>query len=799
MNFDVYFPFKNKEGKLCPGIKPKSMSWAEICTLAKSEAVVKQIDAIRAADEDKQGELKKELPAICYVGTSNSTRKASAMTPTQLVMIDIDHCEDAAASWDSIKEEIMAKGISLARFIMAAHMTPRKGLRIIFVSQPKFKTLKENMDWFNKEFDLGRFGRFDAPCKDFSRISFIFRGDELLYESPAICMNLPLEQYLVNDYVETQDNSQKPQAQTPTLFKGDSPQDVFTEDEIKEFDTFEFRGTPISVIVAKWVSVKGEPGKGEIHNYYNDMVKNFRNIVSNNKRALLYLLPRFGHTWDECWSSIVSICRVNTLSRLPKEFYFFLKDNGFYSDANAPKGKLQEYMLSEQEPEQIEDMPWLPPVFREFVKIAPKDFRVSMINALLPVMGTLTSYLQAKYYFDGRMHTTSFFSIIYAPPGTGKGFCERIMNILFDDLKIRDYVQQARENIYLRQMNKKSQNDKSPDMPKTSLRIIPPKNSESEFLQKQKDNEGYHMFTFAAEMDSWAKGVRAAGGNKDDMIRIAWDNGEYGQAFKSVSTFKGTVNLYWNVLITGTIQQLLSYFKNVENGLVTRCSFTSIENQEFAETPIWKELSKKDLQVLKKFTKRCDANTYTEPCNLIPEEVDTVSDDKFDNEVPWRFQFRPRQTVDMEWLRKPVEKFLESQRVKAALDLDKARDVFRRRAAVRGFRLGIMCHALWDKPRKSDLEKCIPFIEWWMNNDLEYSLKLWGTRYNNECEEMPNLSQRSLYNELDDKFSTNDVYAQCLKQNIKTPVRMVIFQWKKLGYVKKLSKNEFEKIKRKSL
>ena len=45
-------------------------------------------------------------------------------------------------------------------------------------------------------------------------------------------------------------------------------------------------------------------------------------------------------------------------------------------------------------------------------------------------------------------------------------------------------------------------------------------------------------------MDSWAKGVKAAGGNKDDMIRIAWDNGEYGQQFKSANTFKGTVNLY---------------------------------------------------------------------------------------------------------------------------------------------------------------------------------------------------------------------------------------------------------------
>ena len=453
-------------------------------------------------------------------------------------------------------------------------------------------------------------------------------------------------------------------------------------------------------------------------------------------------------------------------------------------------------MMGEEDSETQFSMPWLPPVFRELVATAPKDFRVSVVNSLLPILGTLTSYLEAEYYFDGRMHTTSFFSIIYAPAGTGKGFVTRFMDVLFEQLRMRDYVQQARDAIYQRANTRRSQNDKGPDMPNTSLRIIPPKNSEAEFLQKQLDNHGYHMFTYAAEMDSWAKGVRAAGGNKDDMVRVAWDNEEYGQQFKASNTFKGKVRLYWNVLITGTIQQILAYFRNVENGLITRCSFTTIDNQEFAPAPIWGKLNKKALKVLRTFMDRCDRNTYEEPCTLTPAEIDSVSDDKFDEEVDWRFKFKPRKRVDMTWLKKCICDFLEEQRKKASLDFDKARDSFRRRVAVRGFRLGIMCYALWENPRTCDLEKCIPFIRWWMNEDLERSLKLWGAQYNNAVEDTPNLTQRNLFNQLGDTFTKNDVYTLCIKQGIKTPVRQIICQWSKLGYVNKLTKTDYEKVGR---
>ena len=792
MNFDIYWPYVNKKGVTCPGVRPVSTPWEQVVGIMKDVKTRQLVEGVRAGNKD----CKLSLPAICWTAiASGDYRKANNGVPTQLVMIDIDHVEDPQKSWREIEERLGKHEYIANHLLFAAVTCSGHGLRLVFwACTANSSTIEGQMTYLDEKLHFGDFGDFDKQCKDMCRLSFLGLYDEVLYEDVTS---------LTGSFTDMMKVFGSPIVNKAKTDKSETPRlemegaTTFTTDEEEKFRSFMYRDHLVSEIVKKYVEVKGEPSSGEIHNYYNEMVKNFRCICDNNKRLLLFTLPRFGHTYEECWSQIVSICRVNTLSRLPKDFYFFLKDNGFYKTGYSGGGEFQKYMMSDEEPDKTGVRPpYLPPVFRELVGSAPDDFVLSCINSLLPILGTLTSYLKAVYPYDNREHTTSFFSVIYAPPSTGKGFVERYLDLLFEDLRMRDLVQSERENVYLRIIAKKGANDKAPDLPHVSLRLIPPKNSEAEFLQKQRDNQGYHMFTYAAEMDSWAKGVRAAGGNKDDMIRIAWDNGEYGQQFKSANTFKGTVKLFWNVLITGTIAQVENYFKNVENGLVTRCSFTTIENQEFRLPPRWGSLSKRGMETLQNFTERCDRRTYTEPCHVTIDDLKTVNDDNFDSEIQWRFTFRPRQEVNMDWIMPTIDKFHRDNMSKAALDVDRARDVFRRRVGVRGFRLALLCYGLWENPRKSDLEKCIPFIRWWMEKDLESMLKLWGAKYNEITDVTEIKVQRTVYDELGETFSKNDVYEVCLKQGIKTPLRRILFEWKKLGYVKSFE-GKFTKIKKK--
>lgn len=791
MIFDVYYPFFSKKaGKLVPGIKPNPMEWATIKSkILNSKDVKDKIERHRLGDPD----AKVSLPSICFVGRCEGTRRASAMKPTQYVMIDIDHCKVSAKEfWGQFKK--LEKWDWICDNVLLVHETPSHGIHMFFKAQPGMADLRQQMDALNAKFDFSQWGDYDSVVHDFARISFAFLSDEILFESGMLYMEIPpaTEDILINTAYnpEAKDDAQAEEG-TPTP-KSDVP--VITEAEAAEMDKSEWRGVELKMIIDAWVKFRGEPGPNEIHNYYNEMVKYFRNIMGNNKKLILHLLPRFGHSAEECWSQIKSICRVNTLSSLDKEFYFFLKNNGFYR--SNMKSKTDEYMLSDAEPSPVDDMPTAPPVFREFLNSAPKDFRIPMVNALMPVMGTLTSYLGAVYPYDDRVHTTSFFSVIFAPPSTGKGFTGRIM-FLFDDLKMRDMVQNAREQVYLRAYNRKSANDKSPDLPHTSLRIIPAKNSEAEFLQKQQDNNGYHMFTFAAEMDSWAKGEKAAGGNKSDMIRMAWDNDEYGQQYKSASTFKGIVKLYWNVLITGTQNQLERYFKDVENGLVTRCCFTEIENQEFKLAQTWRPITKKGMEVIRNFMARCDANTYEEPCQITPDQLLGVNDDDFDKEIDWRFKFKPRQIVDMSWIMPTIDAFQKEQCAMGMLAIDKARDAFRRRVGVRGFRLALLCTALYPNLNKRAMDTIKNFVAWWMRVDIENMLRLWGAKYNEQNEHAPNLYNINVFSSLKQEFTRNELLVVMKQQGVKSRVSNVLWQWKKAGFIEKLNQDTYKKLNKK--
>jgi hypothetical protein len=326
------------------------------------------------------------------------------------------------------------------------------------------------------------------------------------------------------------------------------------------------------------------------------------------------------------------------------------------------------------------------------------------------------------------------------------------------------------------------------------------KNSEAEFLEKQRNNKGHHMFTYCAEIDQWRKGIRAAGGNKDDMVRIAWDNGIYGQNYKSANTFKGKVQLFWNVLLAGTDDQVAVYFKNVTNGLVTRCSFTHIDNQQFQEVaPQWKKLSKKDMKKVDDFLARCERNTYTEPFTYNPQDAYLVDDKDFDSEVPWHFSFKRMQYIDVDWINSTVNKFQKEQCRKAMIDNDEARDTFRRRVGDRGKRIALLCTQLYGKPMTDkDKKACAKWIEWWMEQDLNAICKTFGSKYQQAMQEtaLPDgTHSKSILEHLGDEFDKSEVRRVADILGYKQKVRDIIYNWIKAGVVEKFAKDKWRKVK----
>lgn len=773
MQFQFYNSFTNKAGRRLPGVRAKELTMSYFYMLAQSDQVKKTISLFRKGEGEKTG-----LPAITWCGiTRTGYRKAENMTPTGFFMMDYDHVgEDLRKVFEEHKGQMAENKVLLV------HITPSgRGLRIVARCKEGTGTLAENMEWLHKVLNLG-IGDYDEAVKDISRLSFCPQIEDVLYVNEELWREF--EAMKPEDL--PQPETQQPEAAKKTVTKKTAAakaERTEAAESTEEHKAFTYKGHLVSSIMQKYVDVFGTPEEGERHNFYNQMVKYFRNICDNDPQLLCDLLPRFDpdSTDESCLSQCQSICRTNTTGKLPREFYLFLVKNGFYKQAEQTEEPLtEEDVRNALAKPAKERVPEMPPVFREIVRTCPQDFVVPCVNALLPVMGTLTSNVRAVYPYDARQHSTEFFSIVYAPPGTGKGFIERFISLLHRNIELRDMLSDRKESIFAAAQMRKGDNERSPENPHVSKRVMEAKNSETDFLEKQQANKGHHMFTYAAEMDQWRKGVRAAGGNKDDMIRIAWDNGYYGQSFKSPNSFKGRVRLYWNVLITGTRDQLDAYFRNVTNGLVTRCGFSDIKNQEFAEAPKWGELTKQDMEVINRWVDKQDKAEYARPVNFDINTLDDIADDDFDKEVPWKHVFNEPQVVDINWIMPTIERWLNKQREEALKNQNLAQDVFRRRVAVRGFRLALLCTTLYDSMGKAEQKTVSKFVEWWMGKDIENILALYGEKYNEVTkEDAEHKPQNTLWEELPQKFTVEELQSACVKCCVLSPVRNIISVWKK--------------------
>lgn len=762
MKLEYYKSFYSPRAKMfAPGVKSNPLTRQEFLDICQSEQVNNLIKAYREGDK----EAKRKLPAVTWCGYSvTGVRRLTDMQPTGYYIVDIDHMNVFPQSFVINNPE--QYGIRLI------HITPSgKGMRIVARQQEDINTLIGNMQWLEDKLKLSLLGDFDTAVKDVSRLSFVPKYDEILFISDLL-FNEDFEPTITAGFIDNEPTTEKIEnsAEIPSI----------NSEDVK------YNGWLVSEIVSRYIDTVGKPTEGERHIFYNSLCRDFRNIVDNNPYKLCAVLPAFEGSEQSRLSQCKSICRTNTSVAVPYRIKKFLAENGY-----------SQQRVDEDEPAKPKrKIPTPPPVFKELLKTAPEDFKFPLVQALLPIIGTLTSHLRSTYWYDNRQHSTQFFSVIYGGSGMGKGFVEKMIDIFHTQISMRDAMSSAREQIYNRIVTTNKKNDKDPDNPRVSLRIIEPKCSEADFLEKQQANGGHHMFTYAAEMDQWRKGVRAAGGNKDDMLRIAWDNGIYGQNFKSANTFKGRVRLFWNVLITGTKPQLEKYFINCENGLVGRCGFSEVRNQEFATPPEWKKLSAKEMKLIDEYVERMDLQVYGKG---VDEEsynaLTTVSDEEFDNVIKWKHSLCAPVNVNIDWMKEYIDNFLEEQRKFSVRDQDYARDSFRRRVAVKGFRLALLCTSLYENISEKDKRTIGKFVDWFMKEDIEEMLTLWGKQYNALYEHKPvNKRATTIFDTLGDTFTADDIKAACARLNYLTPAKVIICQWKSLNLIKKTNKNTYKKL-----
>ena len=530
------------------------------------------------------------------------------------------------------------------------------------------------------------------------------------------------------------------------------PTEVVNQTEPNEVsESQNYKGIPYEKIIQAllWKLGYGDaPAEGERNTALYTMTRYMRFICDFKEQKLFQILPHWGLADHEVMSTIKSAIGSTRPSDIPsqmKEVLSFLGASAEGGDEDS-----DESLCAPVEKE-------LPGILQDLSDHAPEEFREATLIAAMPMLGTLATSVRAKYR-DGKLNSPSFIVDIEAPQATGKSFVDNEFELLMDPIIKQDEVEWQKEIEY--SLAKK--NGEEVENPCSQIRIIEPNIGVSAFLERALYAKGKHLFTYAPEIETVLKNNKGgAWTEKNDLFRLAYDNKPWGQHRISKDSFSGKVTLYYNMVMCGTPNKCRAFFADAESGLVSRVTPVQLPDMTGAKMPHFKEWSKEEEEKVKR---QCLC--------LMDEEGE----------------------IDLPLVNKAIEEWDESKRQEYLQTLRYSLDVLRRRAALNGFRAGIIAYLL---EGRQETERAIKFAVWYAERCLHYQLLIYGEKidalHNSTLSPQASKGNVRYLDVLPKEFTKEDLVNLRLANNESAVVKTIIYRWVKEGKIVKINTNLWQK------
>ena len=727
-------------------------------------------------------ELKHRLPVWtphCAEFANNHRAIADAVKPLNRLMLDFDE--------KGHTEEICARLLEKSPLVvLLIEESVRKGTHVL-VELPEGMTPEEAQALMQEATGFTP----DAAVKDVARCIYMVPEDHTKYVSPKlfeVTVSSP-ELGEARRGLNEGTSEAGPVAENEAVQTTPTPPNLGGE-KVTELN---FKGIPYTSIISEWWRRNGgEPAEGERNVKLHKLAVNLRAICDNKKEVLMTVMPRFGLTDVELKSVVDSACKEE-----PKGISKVMQQIIDALEMGIPSDEIEDAEVVEAETGVKVNVKTLPIGLKESLVGVPVSMHMPTLVGIMPICGAYADGVEVEYC-DGNIHRLGLMSIIRGEQASNKSVVKNAVDIWKRQLDEEDALARKREEEWKERKKGRKANEKAPEDPHVLIRVVPVTVSCSTLLKRFKNANGHTLYSFGEELDTLRK-TNGAGSwsSKYDIYRLSFDNGEWGQDYNSDQAESGVVNVAYNWTMLGTNGAMRKCFKsdNIENGLSSRILVAEMPDSSFQKMPKFGKRSAEDEACIQQAVTRLRSFTGL---------------------------------VDVPRLRKAIEAWVEEKRVEAAKDIDHVKDTYRKRAAVIGFRCGVIHHLLsivqttptppnlggeikctagvtnsspesgearrgLNKESKATIQFALMMAEYCLSQQM----KTFGEALRNEYINAQDECQRyganhSIFDRLAPTFSREDLRA--LKQDCSdSGLRNIIMRWKRDGWIEAVDRHHWKK------
>ena len=585
----------------------------------------------------------------------------------------------------------------------------------------------------------------DAAVKDVARCIYMVPEDHTKYVNPKL--------FLATDY------------------KTDRTESIAKQPEENDKS---FKGIPYSSIIAEWWRRNGgEPAEGERNVKLHKLAVNLRAICDNKKELLMQVMPRFGLSDVELKSVVDSACKEP-----PKGVSKVMQGIIDALELGINPDEIEDAEAAAEETGVKVNVKSLPIGLKESLVGVPVSMHMPVLCGIMPIAGAYADGVEVEYC-DGNVHRLGLMAIIRGEQASNKSVVKNAVDIWKRQFDDEDALARKREEEWKERKKGRKANEKAPDDPHVLIRVVPVTVSCSTLLKRFKNSNGHTLYSFGEELDTLRK-TNGAGSwsSKYDIYRLAFDRGEWGQDYNSDAAESGVVKVAYNWTMLGTNGALRKCFKadNIENGLSSRVMLAEMPDSSFAKMPKFRKRSADDEAKIQEAVTRLRSFTGL---------------------------------LDVPRLRKAIEAWVEEKRVEAAKDIDHVKDTYRKRAAVIGFRCGVIHHILslpqplqkegsCNTPMK-ETTASIKFALMMAEYCLQQQIKAFGEALESQFVDARDEcirygSNHSIFDQLSPAFTMDDLRA--LKRGFcsEAGLRKIISRWYRDHWIEKTDKTHWKKL-----